>query len=103
VLTAFCRHLGATCPRGSVVGDEVRCEFHHWQYGGDGRCTRIPAGGAVPEQARLFSFPVAERWGLIWAFNGEQPLFDPPASATRGRTTWCGACSPVPRSRRSPG
>ncbi len=78
VLTAFCRHLGADLSRGTVVGDEVQCEFHHWQYGGDGRCTRIPAGGAVPEQARLFSFPVAERWGLIWAFNGEEPLFDPP-------------------------
>lgn len=84
VMSAYCRHLGADLSRGTVVGDTIRCEFHHWQYGEGGRCTRIPASEAIPERARLFAFPVAERWGLIWAFNGESPLFDVPGFRDHG-------------------
>ena len=38
-------------------------------------------GDPPPPAARLFRFPTAERYGLIWAFNGEQPLFEIPGSA----------------------
>jgi phenylpropionate dioxygenase-like ring-hydroxylating dioxygenase large terminal subunit len=78
VMTAYCRHLGADLSIGKVVGDEVRCAFHHWQYGADGRCTRIPASEKIPRAARLFKFPTAEKWGLVWAFNGDEPLFELP-------------------------
>jgi phenylpropionate dioxygenase-like ring-hydroxylating dioxygenase large terminal subunit len=78
VMSAYCRHLGADLALGKVVGDDVRCAFHHWQYGADGVCTKIPASEKIPRAARLFKFPTAEKWGLIWAFNGERPLFDVP-------------------------
>ncbi|MGO9450120.1 MAG: aromatic ring-hydroxylating oxygenase subunit alpha [Candidatus Binataceae bacterium] len=78
VMSAYCRHLGADLGVGKVVGDDVRCAFHHWQYGPDGVCSKIPASEKIPKAARVFKFPTAEKWGLIWAFNGEKPLFDVP-------------------------
>jgi phenylpropionate dioxygenase-like ring-hydroxylating dioxygenase large terminal subunit len=78
VLTARCPHMGADLSRGEVTGDELRCMFHHFRYAPDGRCAGVPSGEAIPRAARVFSYPAVERWGLIWAFNGAEPLFDPP-------------------------
>ena len=41
-------------------------------------CVQIPTGDKNPPAAKIFSYPVAEAWGLIWAFNGETPLFAVP-------------------------
>lgn len=35
-------------------------------------------GDAPPAGARLFKFPTVEKYGCIWAFNGETPLFELP-------------------------
>lgn len=78
VLSAWCRHLGADLALGSVVGDELRCVYHHWSYDGSGACTRTAGGDAPPANARLFRFPVVEKYGLVWAFNGETPLYEAP-------------------------
>ena len=77
-MNAFCRHLGADLSMGKVIGNDIRCAFHHWQYGPDGGCTKIPASEKIPKAARMFKYPTAEKWGLIWAFNGTSPLFDVP-------------------------
>lgn len=79
VRSAYCRHLGADLGVNSkVVGEDLRCPFHAWRYDPSGRCVHIPSGDKPPEQARLFVFPSVERWGLIWAFNGGRPTYDPP-------------------------
>jgi phenylpropionate dioxygenase-like ring-hydroxylating dioxygenase large terminal subunit len=78
VHSAFCRHMGADLGVGEVEGNNLRCIFHRWEYGGDGRCTKIPVTSNIPPRARLFTFPTQEKWGLIWAFNGEQPLYELP-------------------------
>jgi phenylpropionate dioxygenase-like ring-hydroxylating dioxygenase large terminal subunit len=78
VLSAYCPHLGADLSVGEVVGDTVRCAFHHWQYDCTGRCVKTAAGDPAPPIARLFRFPTVERWGIVHAFNGEQPLFELP-------------------------
>ena len=79
VTSAWCAHLGADLSVGEVVGGEIRCAFHHWHYGADGVCTRIPSGDKIPPRARVRALPTAERWGLVWAFNGSTPLYDPPS------------------------
>lgn len=78
VMNAYCRHLGADLSMGKVIGNDIQCAFHHWQYGPDGRCTKIPASEKIPKAAKMFKFPTAEKWGLIWAFNGTKPLFEVP-------------------------
>src|SRR5712692_1151642 len=42
VMDAACSHLGADLGLGCVVGENIQCPYHHWEYGPDGRCTRIP-------------------------------------------------------------
>jgi len=78
VQSAFCRHLGADLGVGAVVGNHIRCIFHHWEYNGQGKCAKIPAQDMIPDKAQLYNFPTQEKWGLIWAFNGETPLYELP-------------------------
>jgi nitrite reductase/ring-hydroxylating ferredoxin subunit len=78
VLSAYCPHLGSDLSVGDVVGDTVRCAFHHWQYDHNGVCVKTGVGDLPPPGACLFKFPTAEKHGLIWAFNGEEPLFEIP-------------------------
>jgi phenylpropionate dioxygenase-like ring-hydroxylating dioxygenase large terminal subunit len=77
-LSARCAHMGADLAAGEVINDELRCMFHHFCYGADGVCTRIPSGATVPAGARVHSFPAAESVGLVWVFNGETPPVGPP-------------------------
>jgi phenylpropionate dioxygenase-like ring-hydroxylating dioxygenase large terminal subunit len=78
VRSAYCRHLGADLSVGQVVGETIRCPFHHWRYDTTGRCVEIPAGDPPPAAARLFAFPTAESLGIIWAFNGAEPSYAVP-------------------------
>lgn len=67
-LLARCPHMGADLGKGRVRGDFVECAFHRWAFGPDGRCH---------ERGRknTFSYPCVERYGLVWIFNGPEPLF----------------------------
>jgi phenylpropionate dioxygenase-like ring-hydroxylating dioxygenase large terminal subunit len=78
VLTSRCPHMGADLSLGDVVGDDLRCTYHHFCFGPSGACTAIPSEGPIPPAARVFSYPCVERFGVIWAFNGASPLFPPP-------------------------
>ena len=78
-LAAHCAHMGAHLGRGTVVGDHLRCPLHHWQYDGQGVCRHAPGMAAAPLNVRQFAYPVAERYGGVFLFNGPAPLFPPPA------------------------
>lgn len=79
VQTAFCPHLGADLAGGELIDGEVRCPYHHWQFASDGHCSKIPSIKTPPPRvARIYNYPAAEKWGIIWAFNGDTPLYDIP-------------------------
>jgi nitrite reductase/ring-hydroxylating ferredoxin subunit len=93
VRSAYCPHLGADLSNGSVHGDCVRCPFHHWEYGADGSCVRTGSGDPAPPNARLFVFPTREKYGVVFAFNGIEPLFeladlDEPSEAVATKVTF---------------
>jgi phenylpropionate dioxygenase-like ring-hydroxylating dioxygenase large terminal subunit len=75
---AFCPHLGADLSVSQVVDGQIRCAYHHWKFDCAGACVEIPAGDPIPARARIPTYPSAEAWGLIWAFNGEAPHFPLP-------------------------
>jgi len=75
---AYCPHLGADLSVGQVVEGQIRCAYHHWRFDCAGRCVDIPAGDRIPPGARIATYPSAEAWGLVWAFNGETPTFEVP-------------------------
>ena len=78
VLDGHCSHLNADLGCGRVVGDSIQCPFHHWRYGSDGVCVQIPGAREIPAFARQRSYPVEERHGLVFVFNGSKPLFPLP-------------------------
>lgn len=79
VKSAYCPHVGADLSVGKVVGNNIRCAFHHWDYDQSGKCVKTGIGDPPPPTACLFNFPTLERFGVIWAFNGEEPLFELPS------------------------
>jgi nitrite reductase/ring-hydroxylating ferredoxin subunit len=78
VLSAYCPHMGADLCGGEMVEGAVRCPFHHWRFGPDGKCVATGSGDPVPPTAKLFRFPTVEKYGLVFAFNGTEPSFDLP-------------------------
>ncbi len=78
VQSAWCPHVGADLAVGAVVGNHLRCAFHHWEFASDGSCVRTGIGDPPPANACLFRFPCVEKFGLIWAFNGASPWWDIP-------------------------
>jgi nitrite reductase/ring-hydroxylating ferredoxin subunit len=78
VMSAYCPHVGADLSVGQVVGDGLRCAFHKWEFDGQGACLRTAIGDPPPAWARLYRFPTAERYGVVWAHNGETPLWQIP-------------------------
>jgi len=73
----LCMHRGAKLSLGSVVpspnGACVACPYHGWEYNSAGQCVRIPAHPeqAPPARARVETFEVREKYGLIWICLGE--------------------------------
>lgn len=66
---AYCPHLGANLAvEGRVVGESVRCPFHGWRFGTDGKCVEIPYCDEIPERARIRSWHVEERNGEIYVW-----------------------------------
>ncbi len=78
VLDATCSHLGADLGKGRVAGDCIRCPFHEWEYDPQGVCRRVPQAAAPPAFARQRAYPVAERHGSIYFFNGAGATFPLP-------------------------
>jgi nitrite reductase/ring-hydroxylating ferredoxin subunit len=76
---ARCPHLGADLGQGRVEGTALRCALHGWKTEATGAC-RSPA--AERGEARsVRAYPVLERWGIVWLFNGPAPDFALPEPA----------------------
>jgi phenylpropionate dioxygenase-like ring-hydroxylating dioxygenase large terminal subunit len=75
----LCLHRGAPLSAGSVEGDELVCGYHGFRYNPQGACVGIPAhpNAPIPPKLRLQTYPVQERYGLIWtrlAPEGDTPF-----------------------------
>jgi len=91
VLADTCVHRGGSLSAGWVKAGCVVCPYHGWQFSGDGKCVRIPSLGAdakLPARAKVDSYPVQERYGIVFAFLGDlpeaerPPLYDIPEYGT---------------------
>jgi phenylpropionate dioxygenase-like ring-hydroxylating dioxygenase large terminal subunit len=68
----FCPHLGAHLGVNSeVIGNDLRCPFHHWSFNGDGAVTDIPYTKLIPPKLKrscLSTWPVEEVDGVIFTW-----------------------------------
>ena len=78
VFSAYCPHLGADLAAGKVVGNRIQCGFHLWEFNSEGWCEKTGLGDPPPKTACLYKFHSVEKFGLIWAFNGDEPWWEIP-------------------------
>lgn len=78
VVSAYCPHNGADLSVGRIEEGHLVCAFHEWKFNTRGRCIVTGSGDPVVEGMKVFRYPTQERFGLVWAFNGDEPLFDLP-------------------------
>ncbi|MCZ6785496.1 MAG: Rieske 2Fe-2S domain-containing protein [Proteobacteria bacterium] len=92
LLDAFCAHLGAHLGHGGTVeGKGIRCPFHAWHWSGEGVCLDIPYAARIPPKAKIRSWQVRERNGLILAWHhdrDEPPSFEIPVLPEVGSEDW---------------
>ena len=75
VMDAYCPHLNANLAYGKVVGNNLECPFHGWQFNNKGTCSKIPYTDKLPPQEHKH-YHFQETWGLILVWHhtgGEEP------------------------------
>jgi vanillate O-demethylase monooxygenase subunit len=70
-----CPHRQAPLHRGSFDGETVQCGYHGLAFDGLGACVRNPHG-PVPRAARVRTYPLADRYGMLWIWMGEPAAAD---------------------------
>lgn len=78
VFRDVCPHRFARLSDGRVVGGQIECPYHGWQFGSDGRCTLIPAlgEGAILPATGLNPIHVRVQYEMVFVAT-EEPLTDP--------------------------
>jgi 5,5'-dehydrodivanillate O-demethylase len=79
LLERHCPHRRADLSYGFVEACGLRCNYHGWLYGADGRCLEQPYDDLANPQARFKekisarAYPVRTLGGLLWAYMGPDP------------------------------
>jgi phenylpropionate dioxygenase-like ring-hydroxylating dioxygenase large terminal subunit len=80
-LNDTCSHRGGSLSGGQLRDGCIECPYHGWRFAPDGRCQRIPSLGIaarIPARTRVDSYPVEERYGIVFAFLGDLPEAERP-------------------------
>lgn len=72
-----CAHRFLPLSQGRLVGDHVQCGYHGMEFDCSGSCVKVPGQDSVPRGASIQSFPMVEKWQLIWIWMGDPALADP--------------------------
>lgn len=102
LVEAYCPHMGTHLAKNTtsyvvqdneqVEGDNIRCPYHAWRFGPDGKCNDIPySPGPIPKQACLKNWQVTERAGCLWIWHdaeGGEPDYELPAFENYDDPAW---------------
>jgi phthalate 4,5-dioxygenase oxygenase subunit len=79
LLDELCPHRRASLALGRVEECGIRCLYHGWKFGVDGRVQDTPnyAGPKFKDRVKARSYPVYEAAGIVWAYMGP-PETKPP-------------------------
>ncbi|RJF69408.1 aromatic ring-hydroxylating dioxygenase subunit alpha [Rhodopseudomonas palustris] len=71
-----CCHRNVPLSIGKLVNDDVQCGYHGLVFDRAGRCISMPGQEKIPAAARIKSFPLIERWQMVWIWMGDPALAD---------------------------
>ena len=71
-----CPHRKLPLSMGRRVGDAVQCGYHGLTFDAGGRCIGAPTQGKIPSNAFVRSYPVVEKYNLVWVWMGDPQLAD---------------------------
>ena len=79
VLDRHCPHRRADLSYGYVENDGLRCNYHGWLFGKDGKCLAQPyedvedPSGKLRKTIQIKNYKVEEKAGLLWVYMGPDP------------------------------
>ena len=90
LIDLHCPHRGADLSYGRVEDNGLRCVYHGWLFGHDGRCLEQPGeppANNYKDRVRSLSYPCYEAGGMILTYMGpgeppvppRLPIFDAPS------------------------
>ena len=71
-----CCHRKLPLSMGQLIGNRLQCGYHGLEYDASGACVKMPGRSRIPKRARVRSYPVVDRWGLVWIWMGEPEKAD---------------------------
>ncbi len=69
-----CPHRKLPLSMGRLKGDHIECGYHGLQFDFKGKCVAAPTQNRIPPRAQVRSYPVAEKFGLLWIWMGAPDL-----------------------------
>jgi 5,5'-dehydrodivanillate O-demethylase len=67
-----CAHRNTVLSAGTVEGENIRCYYHGWLFGPDGRCLEQPAEPKpFCDKVGIAAYPVCEQLDLVFVFLGD--------------------------------
>jgi len=71
----LCVHRGTRLSLGKICNGNLQCGYHGWLYNEEGKCIKIPACPdlKIPERARVKTYQVIEKAGLVFVSLSEEP------------------------------
>jgi phenylpropionate dioxygenase-like ring-hydroxylating dioxygenase large terminal subunit len=71
-----CCHRAAPLSKGEVAGEHLMCGYHGLKFDVHGNCVEVPGQTTIPRNAKVRSYPVREKWGVVWIWMGEAAKAD---------------------------
>jgi len=73
-----CPHRKLPLSKGTLADDNIICAYHGLTFNSEGQCTDSPTQrGMTPRRAVVKSYPVVDRYRLLWIWMGDPKLADP--------------------------
>lgn len=70
-----CPHRFAPLSKGKVIEGVIQCPYHGLRFASTGACVHNPHGH-VPKNAQVATFPLLEKFGMLWIWMGDPNAAD---------------------------
>ena len=71
-----CCHRALPLSMGKVMDRTIQCGYHGLEFDATGACVKVPGQSKIPPGAAVRSYPVEERWGMVWIWTGDPAKAD---------------------------